>query len=78
MLNLMNLYIDNQYTSFGDALNEYNNLCHSVVKSHVKVKTVNVSKVRQKWMDSEYLKSRSERRKLYKRWVRTRNVTDRI
>ena len=29
-------------------------------------------------MDSEFVESRAERRKLYKRWVRTRNENDRI
>ena len=74
----VNCYIENQHTSFGEALNEYNNLCLSAVKPYVKVKTINISKVRPKWIDSEYIKSRSERRKLYKRWVRTRNFTDRV
>ena len=48
----VNCYIENQHTSFGEALNEYNNLCLSAVKPYVKVKTINISKVRPKWIDS--------------------------
>ena len=41
-------------------------------------KTINISNARPKWMDLEFLKSRVLRRKLYKRWVRTRNRQDRF
>ena len=44
----------NQYTNFGDALNEYNTLCHNALKPYVKVKTINVSEEKPKWMDSDF------------------------
>ena len=63
---------------FHEALDEYNSLCEKTVNNYVKIKTINISNAKPKWMDAEFLKSRALRRKLYKRWVRTRNRMDRI
>ena len=64
--------------TFSDALKDYNVLCDMCVREHVQTKTVNVRGfTRPKWIDSEFLKSRAERRRLYKRWIRTKNDSDR-
>ena len=70
-------FTEKQFNNFGDALNDYNLLCQDVIKDNVVIKTVNIGKVRPKWIDLEYQQSRAERRRLYKRWVRTRNDEDR-
>ena len=74
----VNDFMKVKHANFSDAVFSYNTLCQQSVQSYVKIKNVNVCTVKPKWMDSEYLNSRAERRKLYKRWVRTRNYTDRI
>ena len=72
-------YVSNVDTTiFADALNEFNNLCETCVNDHVESKIVNINvNSRPKWMDSEFIKSRAERRRLYKRWKRTKDETDR-
>ena len=74
----VNDFTKENYANFGEAVYSYNLLCQQSVQKYVKIKTVNMSCVRPKWMDLEYLNSRAERRKLYKRWVRTRSYSDRI
>ena len=73
-------YISNvDGASFSDALNNFNVLCNTIVGKHVDTKRVTLrDSSRPKWMDSEFIKSRAERRKLYKRWVRTRDPDDRL
>ena len=72
-------YISVADGDFFDSLSVFNNLCNVCVGDHVEAKSVVInSNARPKWMDSEFLKARSERRKLYKRWKRTRDHTDRI
>ena len=64
---------------FSDALENFNELCTSSVTKHVKAKCITIRAVsRPKWMDSEFAISRAERRRLYKRWARTRDGTDRL
>ena len=64
----------NATASFKDALNGYNMLCDMCVRDHVQNKTVTITGTsRPKWMDSEFLESRRERRRLYKKWLRTRD-----
>ena len=74
----VNIYTEKTFVNFSEALSDYNSFCENAVKDYVCVKNVNVREARPKWMDSEYIKSRAQRRKLYKRWVRTRNANDRI
>ena len=74
----VNCYVQNSYENFQNALNDYNKLCDDAIKDVVKIKTINISNLRPKWIDSEYRKTRAERRKLYKRWVRTKNRNDRF
>ena len=71
-------FTEKHYVNFHEALHTYNSFCEKAVKDVVNEKTINVSKVRPKWIDCEFVKSRAERRRLYKRWVRTRNYIDRI
>ena len=71
------IFSEQDYDNFSEALNCYNMLCNEAVKDYVEYKTVNISKARPKWMDTEYVKSRATRRRLYKRWVRTRSTIDR-
>ena len=70
-------FTEKQFNNFADAVNNYNLLCHDAIKDNVIIKTVNIGKVRPKWIDVEYQQSRAERRRLYKRWVRTRSDEDR-
>ena len=74
----VNTFTQKTFVNFAEAFEDYNNLCENAVEKYVSVKTVNVSKSRPEWMDSEFVKSRSERRKLYKQWLRTRNSLDRV
>ena len=74
----VNIFSGKNHVNFGDALNDYNALCENAVKDYVFVKSINVTESRPKWMDSEYTQVRTHRRKLYKRWIRTRNEEDRI
>ena len=72
-------YISIADGDFSDALSVFNNLCNVCVEGHVESRRVVInSNPRPKWIDTEFLKARSERRRLYKRWKRTRNPTDRI
>ena len=71
-------FTSKDHTVFHEALDEYNSLCKKTVNNYVQSKTINISNARPKWMDLEFLKSRALRRKLYKRWVRTRNRQDRF
>ena len=70
-------FTEQNFSNFYDAFNGYNMLCHESVKDYVEYKSVKIGKTRPKWMDTEYVKSRATRRKLYKRWVRTRSSFDR-
>ena len=70
-------FTEKEFDNFADALNNYNLLCNDAIKENVIIKTVNIGKVRPKWIDLEYQQSRAERRRLYKRWVRTRSDEDR-
>ena len=64
--------------SFYSALCEFNMLCENCVDDHVETKTVNIPlNSRPKWMDSEFLNARAERRKLYKCWKRTKSNPNR-
>ena len=64
------VFSEQDYNSFSEALNTFNMLCNEAVQDYVEYKTVNISKARPKWMDTEYVKSRVTCRRLYKRWVR--------
>ena len=74
----INIFTQKSHVKFSEALDDYNVLCENAVMDYVNVKNINVKESRPKWMDSEFVESRAERRKLYKRWVRTRNENDRI
>ena len=74
----VNDFTQKSHESFSHALNEYNTICVNTINEYVSTKSVNVNKSKPKWIDAEYIKSRAERRRLYKRWVRTRNVNDRL
>ena len=74
----VNDFTQKSHESFSHALNEYNTICVNTINEYVSTKSVNVNKSKPKWIDAEYIKSRAERRRLYKRWVRTRNEKDRF
>ena len=60
-------------TSFCDALSDFNDVCNECVDSHLETKTIQVNiESRPKWMDHEFLNSRTERRRLYRVWKRSR------
>ena len=64
---------------FVKVLSDFNALCNACVSDHVQTRVVNVNrKARPKWMDAEFRKTRSERRKFYRRWKRTRDSVDRF
>lgn len=65
--------------NFHEVLNDFNQVCNECIDKHVKTKTAIVNdNVRPKWIDTEFRKVRAERRKLYKRWKRTRCNSDRL
>lgn len=66
-------------SNFSEALTIFNRLCTSTVNEHVETKrlTINADS-RPKWFDSEFVKARAERRRLYKRWLRTKDHGDRL
>ena len=70
-------YVCNTDRSFSEAISDFNYICNVCVGDHVATKQVVVNVTpRPKWMDSEFVKFRAQRRKLYKRWKRTRSDTD--
>ena len=73
-------YVSNvDSVDFYHAVSKFNNLCTECVQEHVETKVVTISEnSKPKWMDSEFVKMRARRRKLYKRWKRTRLDIDRI
>ena len=74
-----NYILNVEGANFSDALETFNELCTTSVTKHVNAKCVTIRAVsRPKWMDSEFVTSRAERRRLYKRWARTRDGTDRL
>ena len=71
-------YITNTDRSFANTVSDFNNLCNVCVDTHVLTKEVRIhNSPRPGWMDSEFVKTRANRRKLYKKWRRTRDATDR-
>ena len=72
-------YLENvEGLQFVDAYNMFHNMCVNVVDDHVQTKTVKrTSNPRPKWMDQEFLTARRQRRKLYKKWKRTKCDLDR-
>lgn len=72
-------YVNGVDTScFYDALCEFNVLCETLVSEHVETKTVNIPvNSRPKWMDSDFIKTRAERRRLYRCWKRAKGEPDR-
>ena len=49
-------------TSFCDALSDFNDVCNKCVDSHPETKTIQVNiESRPKWMDHEFLNSRTKR-----------------
>ena len=68
----------NTDNNFFDMLNNFNNLCKICVDKHVETKEITINKnVKPKWVDSEFREARAQRRKLYKRWKRTKTAIDR-
>ena len=71
-------YITNTDRSFANTVSDFNNLCNVCVDTHVLTKEVRIhNSPRPGWMDSEFVKTRANRRKLYKKWRGTRDATDR-
>ena len=71
-------FISNTDRSFANTVSDFNSLCNICVDSHVSTKVVRIHNTpRPKWMDSEFIKTRAERRKLYKKWKRTCSDIDR-
>ena len=71
-------YVSNIDGDFIEVLTGFNNLCKECVSGHVSTREIDVNRnVRPKWIDPEFKKSRALRRRLYKRWKRTRDETDR-
>ena len=63
---------------FSNSINTFNEIFKNVVDSHAPIINKSVQNVsRPKWIDEEFRLARSERRKYYKKWVRTRNPEDR-
>ena len=78
MLVSVERYESNMYSDFSVALRDFNNMCITCVNDHVETKEVNVNiRPRPKWIDSEFRKARSERRRLYRQWKRTKDDSDR-
>ena len=77
--NKVHNYVSNVDSApFSEALSNFNELCSVCINDHVETKKVNIpSKAKPKWMDSQFRKSRAERRRLYKRWTRTQCPIDR-
>ena len=77
--NKVDNYVSNiDGADFSEALSNFNELCSVCINDHVETKKVNIpSKAKPKWMDSQFRKSRAERRRLYKRWARTQCPIDR-
>ena len=67
-------FTQKSHEKFSHALDEYNTICGDTINEYVSIKSVNVNIRR--WIDAEYVKSRAERRRLYKRWVRRRNKNE--
>ena len=66
-------------TDFCQSVNNFNEFCNTCVSDHVTTKQVKVDATsKPKWIDHEFVTTRANRRKLYKRWKRTRNEEDRI
>ena len=70
-------YVSNTDGDFLDVLTDFNDLCKQCVSDHVVTRQIDVNRnVQPNWIDPEFRKSRALRRRLYKRWKRTRNETD--
>ena len=64
---------------FSKVLGDFNALCNICISDHVQTREVNINKkAKPKWMDAEFQKTRSERRKFYKKWKRTHDPIDRF
>ena len=71
--------VSNTDGNFLEVLNDFNHVCTECVDKHVETKKATVrNNVSPKWMDSEFRQVRAERRKLYKRWKKTRRDSDRF
>ena len=71
-------YVETADNCFVNALTEFNSMCKDVIHDHAETKTIKTNScARPKWMDSEFVKCRAERRRLYKCWKRTRDDIDR-
>ena len=65
-------------SNFPDLLCNFNQLCNVCIASHVETRELTLDKsVVPKWIDGEFRKVRASRRKLYKRWKRTKSDIDR-
>ena len=63
---------------FGDAYTMFHAMCQNVVNNHVETKTTKSKPTTcPAWMDHEFRAARRERRRLYKKWNRTRSDFDR-
>ena len=65
--------------NFSELLSNFNQLCNICINNHVESREVTLdTNVTPKWIDPEFRKMRANRRKLYKRWKRTRSDIDRV
>jgi hypothetical protein len=74
-----NLFLSNcNNLDFVESLSMFNQIFGEIVNNHAPLVTKSVdSNPKPSWIDSEFRNARSERRRLYKRWKRTRTSGDR-
>ena len=72
----MNNYLENCDSEiFGNAINLFNETFGNIVNNHAPIISKSVQNVSlPKWIDGEFRFARSQRRKSYKKWVRTQNT----
>ena len=67
-----------KHVAFKDALDSFSTVCMDVLDHHAPIITKVVAvATRPKWMDKEFIDARKTRRRLYKKWKRTRLSSDR-
>ena len=77
--NASNIFIQTcDRNSFSSSLSLFNQIFGDIVESHAPLITKQVNVNQQPgWLDLEFKSARSQRRKLYKRWKRTQDPSDR-
>lgn len=64
--------------NFLNSVNDFNDFCNTCIRDHVTTKQVKIATIpKPKWIDLEFRTARANRRKLFKKWKRTRSDEDR-